>query len=147
MLPLKPLQIANFDVIVAAAAAAAVAAAFAAAVVELLLLLACARVRQGSVQNGVHVGASRVSMCTCMCTGLGHPGSARAVGAGQWVSGGLAEPSAGVRGPSGVARQQAWAVRAQRHPPFAVLFSVHSFHVLGRIAADTYMAHGDRTLK
>ena len=126
LLPLKPLALQTAsDVVAAVAAVAVVAAAFAAVVDdELLLLLACARVRQGSVQNGVHVGAPGVSMCTCMCTGLGLPGSVRAAGAGQWVSCGLAEPSARARGPSGVARQRAWAVRAQRQPPFAALFSV-----------------------
>ena len=58
----------------------------------------------------------------CMCALLGLHGSVQAAGVGQRVQGGLAEPSAGARGPPGAARRRAWAVQAQRHLTFAVLF-------------------------
>ena len=125
--PTKPLQKAPDDAVVVATVVAVVAAAFAAAVSELLLLVVRVGVRQGSVQSVVHVGAPRCSLCTSACARLGLHASVQAVGAGQRVQGGLTEPSAGARGPPGVARQRAWAARAQRQPPFAALFSLRLF--------------------
>ena len=119
MLPWKPLQVANVAAVAFVVVVAAVVAAASAAVAE-LLLLPRARVQPGSVQNGVHVSAPRMKMCTAACARLGRHGSVRAAGAGQWVQGGLAEPPSGARGPRGVARRRAWAARVQRHPPFAV---------------------------
>ena len=120
------MQFATDAVVIAVAVVAAVIATVAADVAEMLLLLVRVRVRQGSVQSVVHVGAPRCSMCTSACARLGLRASVQVVGAGQRVQGGLTEPSAGARGPPGVARQRAWAARAERQQPFAVLFS-HEF--------------------
>ena len=88
----KPLPVAcNAAVCVAAVAAAAVSDAAAAAARRLPLLVR-ARVRPGSVQNGVHVSTPKMGMCTAACAGLGSHASVRAAGAGEWVRGGLAEP-------------------------------------------------------
>ena len=139
MLPLKPLQAATGAAVVdvaAAAALCAVAVATVAAVAD-LLLLPRVRVRPGSVQNGVHVSTPKMGMCTAACAGLGPHASVRAAGAGKWVRGGLAEPPSGARGPPGVVRRRAWAVRAQRHPPFAVL-SFHTFFIF-RLTINIYL--------
>ena len=126
MLPLNPLQAANVAAVAFVVVVAAVVAAASAAVAE-LLLLPRARVQPGSVQNGVHVSALRMKMCTAACARLGSRGSVLASGAGQWVQGRLAEPSAGARGSSSVVRQRAWAARAQRQLPFAALFFYYRF--------------------
>ena len=127
MLPLKTLQnAANVAAVAFVVVVAAVVAAASAAVAE-LLLLPRARVQPGSVQNGVHVSAPRMKMCTAACARLGRHGSVRAAGAGQWVQGGLAEPPSGARGPRGVARRRAWAARAQRRLTFAVFIFSHFF--------------------
>ena len=100
---------------------AAVASAAAAAAAERLLLLPCARAQPGSVQSVVQLCALKLVQCSGLCARPGLHVSVQAAGAGQQVQRGLTEPPAGVRGALGAAQRRAWAVRAQRHPPFAVL--------------------------